>query len=241
MIMGNSITIYLKKAKGDSIPIEYNYYLAINFYKKLELYNDKIRELHTSKNFSMHTFSNIITNNFKFQENRIEINDGMIIFRSLDTRIIQYLKLGLAIDPKLNLTNTEFVVKKIKDNENLNDINKSVKFKTLSPVVVRDFTNPDIYVNNKEELKENLILQTKYLINKYFNYTPHHLDFKLYEIKRKTVRISSSDNNESITTGFNLKGEIDTDNNTLKIIYYRGLGSKTGLGLGCIEVFNDGI
>ncbi|MGC8981724.1 MAG: CRISPR-associated endoribonuclease Cas6 [Thermoplasmata archaeon] len=234
--MGNSITIYIKKYKGDGIPFEYNYYLAINFYGKLEIYNNKIRKIHTPESYSIHTFSNIITKNFKFDDKNLFIEDGIIIFRSLDARLIEYLKLGFAISSDIKLFQTLFKVEKIKQNDDI-FLNKfPVKFKTLSPVVVRDFENPKYYVDSEDRLIESLKFQIKYFSNKYFNYQPKKLEINLIDIKRKTVRISSSENKESITTGFNLKGEIDTDINTFKLIYYRGLGSKTGLGLGCIEV-----
>ncbi len=108
----------------------------------------------------------------------------------------------------------------------------------MSPILVKDFHNPKKYIESEKEVEENLNLITKWQMKNLLKFDADGLEIHLDEVSRKTVRISSNNDQVYRTTGFNVSGEIISDPLILKAIYYKGLGSKTGLGLGCIEVIN---
>ncbi len=231
----NSIKIKLKRIDGLIIPYEYNYYLAINFYEKLFLYNDLIRKIHNPDSYSLHTFSNIISNKGKSGLNGLDIPDGFIIFRSLDSRLINYLRLGLSLNPTIKIVNAKYIVESIHNWKEFDGRNEFY-FRTLSPVVVKDFNSSKRYVDDPTEVEDNLLRVTYWQLENLFNIKNSNLEIKIKNIRRKSVRISSKPNGISKTIGFEFEGKISGDPNALKVIYYRGLGSKTGLGLGEIEV-----
>jgi CRISPR-associated endoribonuclease Cas6 len=228
----------LKRIDGKIIPYEYNYYFAINFYEKLFLYNNLIRKIHDPESYSLHTFSNIISKKVNSGLNGLDIPEGFIIFRSLDSRLINYLRLGLSLNPVIKIINTKYIATKIYNWKELDDKNEFY-FRTLSPVVVKDFNSGKLYVEDPIEVENNLLKVTLWQLENLFNIKNSELDIKINNVKRKSVRISSKPNGISKTVGFELEGKIKGDPNALKVIYYRGLGSKTGLGLGMIEVKNN--
>jgi|GEM_PF-1317469 CRISPR-associated endoribonuclease Cas6 len=238
IMSGNSLKIIMKRIEGLIIPFDYNYYLSLNFYEKLSLYDKNIRKLHYKDSFSLHTFSNFISNNQKSGLNGLDIPNGFIIFRSLDKRLIDYLRLGLSINPLIRIINTKYVVTIVKDWKELGDVEK-LNFRTLSPVLVRDFNSKNKYVDVPELVEKNLLAITNWQLSNLFKIQNPNLDIKLKNIRRKTVRISSRPESISKTVGFEFEGTMTGDPSALKVIYYRGLGSKTGLGLGLIEVVQN--
>ena len=91
----------------------------------------------------------------------------------------------------------------------------------------------------ESQIEENLNLVTKWLLLNEFNFSIEDVDnfnIEIKESKSRTVKVSSIDDPSSKLKAFELKGNISGDANIIKFIYHRGLGSKTGLGLGCWEV-----
>lgn len=230
-----SLILNIKRVSGNVIPYEYNYYVALAFYTKLNRYNTEVRKLHDRDNISIHTFSNIISQSFKFGTNGISLDDGFIIFRSIDKRMESHLRLAIAEDPHLRICDATYLVRSIKNTEKPKP-KDSYKFRTLSPVVVRDFESRTKYVDSTEDLELNLRKSMTWVLENKLMHSPDKLDIKIFNGKRKTVRISSQNKKEAITSGFNLTGSIEADPLTFELLYHKGLGSKTGLGLGCFEV-----
>jgi len=94
-------------------------------------------------------------------------------------------------------------------------------------------------VDVPELVEKNLLAITNWQLSNLFKIQNPNLDIKLKNIRRKTVRISSRPESISKTVGFEFEGTMTGDPSALKVIYYRGLGSKTGLGLGLIEVVQN--
>jgi len=235
IMSSNSLKILITRVDGSIIPFDYNYYVAINIYDKLSLYNDNIRKIHDKQSFSLHTFSNIISKSQKSGINGLDIPSGFIIFRSLDSRLINYLRLGISLNPVIQIVNTKYLVKAVYDWRGL-DTPSAFNFRTLSPVLVRDFNSKKRYVEDPSDVRDNLLATTEWQMKNLFNIENPDMNIDIKNIKRKTVRISSREESISKTVGFEFEGRIEGDPAALKIAYYRGLGSKTGLGLGLVEV-----
>jgi len=238
----DSVLVKLKRIQGTIIPYDYNYYLSISIYSKLRLYENDVKILHTSKQPGIHTISNLISRNARKVGNEVgglDIPDGFFIFRSLDDSLTTYLRLGIAMDPTIRIGEVTYSVTSVSKPMEVQWDKEEVGFKSLSPVIVRNFSKRKLYINNEESVEENLNLVTLKSLHEYYGISEGNLkNFKIQisTVRKKTVRISNSKNKESITTAFQLSGKIIGPPEVLKVLYFKGLGSKTSLGLGCWEV-----
>jgi CRISPR-associated endoribonuclease Cas6 len=238
MIMLNSL-VSIERLKGEEIPFLYNYYLAISVYSKLDIYQQNIKKLHNKNQVGIHTISNIISRKTRLLENGLDIPEGFFIIRSIDDDFENYVRLGLSLDPHLKIQNTIYKVKSVRPIEDKLDGKTEFNFKSLSPVLVRNFDDRKKFVMEESQIEENLNLVTKWLLLNEFNFSIEDVDnfnIEIKESKSRTVKVSSIDDPSSKLKAFELKGNISGDANIIKFIYHRGLGSKTGLGLGCWEV-----
>jgi CRISPR-associated endoribonuclease Cas6 len=232
----NSILINLRRVHGGTIPFAYNYHLAISLYSKLMGYQADVRKLHTSSQVSMHTFSNIISKRVIVKNDGLDIESGSIIFRTLDPRLETYLRLGLAEDPHLRILDTLYNVTSIHNTEEIRIDSSTLRFKSMSPVLVRDYEKEGHFISEGKDLEANLTKATQWLLNNKFLLNNPKFVINIDKKLPKTVRVSSNSGEGFLTRAFNVTGFIEADAEALRIIYYRGLGAKTALGLGCIEV-----
>lgn len=230
-----SSLVHLDRVSGKIIPYEYNYFLAMALYSKLTEYQKNVRPLHDRLNFSVFTFSNIISAKPPTGINGLQIDNGFIVLRTLDDRITEFLRLGLAADPYVKIADTVYRVKAVSDAKPVR-FKGHTSFKTLSPVLVKDFDNRKRFVTDGSRLESNLNKVTNWFLENKLGVGNPSVEIKVLSSHRKTARISSSAGKNSITTCFNLTGEISGKEEEISLLYYRGLGSKTGLGLGCWEV-----
>ncbi len=232
-----SLKLKIKRENGKIIPFEYNYFLGISIYKKLSYYQEDVRKLHTRQQIGIYTFSNIITDKkINYGDNGLDIEGGFIIFRTLDNKITSYLRLGILENQIFKIKDVTYRLTGIKSISKIPKFEPDIKFKTLSPVLVRDFTNKKMFVNDPDKVQENLNSIINYQMKTYFGIENSDIYLSDISCTRKTIRISSIEKKESITSGFNIKGRITGSSDALTLLYYHGLGSKTSLGLGCWEV-----
>jgi CRISPR-associated endoribonuclease Cas6 len=237
------IKVYIKRTDGKIIPYEYNYYLSISLYSKLGYYQENVMKLHTKNQQGIHTFSNIISTVSKNAINGLDIENGFFIFRSVDSSLVDYLRMGFTLDPYIRVSEVTYKVTGIKDDVFLELSDSNFNFVSISPVLVRDFSAKNKFVNDGKNVDRNLTLISKWTLNNIYKLPlekTENLKIELTSAKGKTVKISNSKKKESITTAFQIKGTITGSSEALKILYYKGLGSKTSLGLGCWRVL-DGI
>ena len=117
-----------------------------------------------------------------------------------------------------------------------NKIDTLVTFVGVREYLVVNFLEPYIYS------RDNSVHKIVLLSGEFNKEDESELQKKSIEIiegKKKTVKISNSKNKESITTAFQIKGKIFGSDEALSILYYKGLGSKTSLGLGCWRQLNE--
>ena len=225
---------------GKIIPFEYNYFIGISIYKKLLNFQEDIIPLHSSSQIGIYTFSNIISTSIPgsklLSDNGLNIDKGYIIFRTLNEKLIDYLRLGILQDNKIRIKDTVFQVSHIEDIKPYDADAGQLKFKSLSPVLVRDYVRKKYYVTNGDNVAPNLKLVVEDQLSKFFGINGSSVNFSELNPRKKSIRISSNGKKESISTGFNLSGTITAQPDILKLLYYKGLGSKTSLGLGCWEV-----
>lgn len=234
-----STLINLTRTKGTIIPYEYNYYLSICIYSKLKLYQANVRKLHDKNQPGLHTISNIISFETRRGINGLDIPKGFIIVRSINQEINDFLRLGLALEPTIQICDVTYAVKGVRKIADKISTKTEVKFKSISPVLVRDFVNKKLFVDNEDRLEKNLNELTKWTLEHNYGFSPatlKNLKITVDKSKQKSVRISNTKAKESITTAFQISGRIIANPEVLKILYYKGLGSKTSLGLGCWEV-----
>ncbi len=234
--------VKIKRSEGKIIPFEYNYYLSIAVYSKLKLYENEVKLLHSSKQPGFHTISNIIPRKpikSGYGINGVDIPEGFFIVRSLDKLLTLYLRLGITIEPEVRIGDVIYSVTGVNSLQEPSWNKEELKFKTLSPVIIRNFSDKKLFVDTPDQVEDNLNLVTRWGLKQYYGFREENLrTFKinLTKIKKKTVKISNSKKKESITSGFEFVGNISGPIESLKTLYYKGFGSKTSLGLGCWEV-----
>lgn len=234
-----SSVVFIERTSGKVIPFEYNYFLAISIYSKLKLYQEEVKPLHQKNQPGIHTISNIISKVAKHSINGLDIAKGFFILRSVDNRIGTYFRLAASIDPNLKIVDSVYRITAIKNANTRLHASNEISFRSLSPILVRNFKDKKLYVADPEEVESNLNLVTKWTLGKQFGLGDEAMDnfsIRVQEVHSKTIRISAGPRNHCITRAFDISGEIRGTPAAIELLYHRGLGSKPGLGLGCWEV-----
>lgn len=238
-----SVVINVQRSNGVIIPYEYNYFLSISFYSKLSYYQENITKLHVKSQQGIHTFSNLISRNSRNAINGLDIKDGFIVLRSVDSSLIDYLRMGISLNPTLRVGDVTYQVTNMKEDTKVFDWIPDLHFRSLSPVLVRDFNTKKKFVTSSDAIEENLTNVSKWVLENIYNLEKSRVEdlkIELSSSRRKTVRISNSKKKESVTTAFEIEGRISGSPEAKSILYYKGLGSKTSMGLGCWGVLNAG-
>ncbi|MCL5782723.1 MAG: CRISPR-associated endoribonuclease Cas6 [Candidatus Thermoplasmatota archaeon] len=227
----------LSLVKDSRIPLhfQYNYDLGIAIYDKLMVYQDKVKPLHKKSQQGLHTLSSLIIKDHTISKDGFEFQTASLVVRSLDDMLIEFLKLGISMDQYLSLQKVKLRVTGTRITEEPNFNSGHTSFKSLSPILVRNFETKNKFIFEKEGLDENLVNGMLWAYNNYNNKTEKDLHIHLSEAKRKTITVSNSGQQ---LFAWLLRGEIHGNPDVLKFAYYKGLGSKTALGLGCWEAFN---
>ena len=229
-----SVILKFKSPEKQVIPFDHNYYTGIAIQQKYNqiMYSEKLN-MH-SRLQNNYTISSIITKNGEIKDNGIYTNKFFIILRSLDDEFINKLKAAFSFYPEMRIGNSKFSIYEIKDTR-MTLFNNIVNFKSLSPVLIRYKDKLNNFVTQENEIEPNL---KAWMVNTYYKYTGKKFDVNfsidIDKIKVKSVMVSS---NKIKLRALLLYGKFKmADPEMLQLLYYRGLGSKSGLGLGCWEV-----
>jgi len=225
-----SIILLFKSPEKQLIPFEHNYYTGIAIQQKYNrlLYNEKI-EKH-SRIQSNYTISSIIPKKPEINKNGIYTDRFFIVLRSIDDNFIKYIKAAFAIYPEFRINNSIFNIYKIEDTEKIK-FKDNTKFKAISPFLIRYKNIHKNFVTKKENIPENM---KAWIIDTYKKFTgleiKEDFDIKIDNVKVKSIMAS----NNVRLRGVLLSGEfINLKSDVQELFYYKGIGSKTGLGLGC--------
>ena len=235
--------VNIRKVSPDSLHYDYQYGLASVLYKRLIIANETFaNEMHNHRGFKLYTFSNLNI------EDRIPDNKGLnfskahFFISSPNIEFIRNFAKGILSSPYFNLRNqdrkVEFMVENIEVMPKINFSNHCA-FRTLSPVYLKTqekvgdkFIEEDLYpMNSKfyENLKGNLL-------ERYEDFSGQKIDSTFFEakvtgFKKKRVTINNSYRRCSL-----MDIVLKADQKLIEFAYDAGLGEKTAMGFGCIDV-----
>ncbi|OWT33626.1 CRISPR-associated endoribonuclease Cas6 [Methanobrevibacter sp. 87.7] len=239
------IKIFLKSKKNKlTIPFNYNHILSAIIYNKIADL-DFAKKLHSSQSYKYFTFSQLHIHNFKIMKNGFLSQNGMIdfIISSPDDYLIKSLVEGFLNDLTVNFIGEDLFIQKV-ELLPIPDIKNKINVKTLSPIIVRikkevngvlkiwDLAPSDEFFKN---LENNLI-------NRYLDF--YKLDktdkkVKIYSEMRnvKGKRISiEKDDKKTFHRAYMMDLILEGDQELLKFAYDAGLGEKSAMGFGLINL-----
>lgn len=228
-----SVLLKIKNVNGSLLPYEHNYTLSIAIYGKLQYYQEEIRKLHAKDVQDVHTISSIIPKEPGFNSSGIKFERGIVVVRSYYDDLIDHLRLALSLDGTIRVGPLDLEVTGIKDTFEPDFKKGTVNFRTLSPVLVRDHNDKKTFRTHLDDVPENLAESMVWAYSSFTSEAAEKPAIRLSNLKRKTVRVSKSG---TVLGAVTLRGSIEANPDLLQFSYYKGLGSKTGLGLGCWEV-----
>lgn len=230
--------------KLSSIPLafDHQYFLSSLLYERLAESNIRLaNETHSSTGFKFYNFSQIIpTDKFSIQNTGLNFKDGYFILSSPDTEFIKSYAEGLLQSPEFNLGKAKFILKSIEILGEYKFNGELIRFKTLSPIYVKTrneengkLKDKDLYPSDGKfyvNIKKNLIeryqeFYKKSLENEHFEIT------KVHWSKPKRIQIKNNYRRCSL-----MEFDLSAGPELMQFAYNAGLGEKTGVGFGCLEV-----
>lgn len=240
--------ISLQKTSIGFLPFDYQYALSSALLLKLaEADSALAKETHDSTGYKFYNFSNLMLNSYFSDRNGLQFEDASFIISSPDSRFLRSYAEGLLSSPELHLYNEQFAVRQI-------DILPDPEFKspctmrTISPVFVKTVRESDdggktrmvewdLYPNGGkfyENVHQNLL--SRY--GEFYGKKPEDDHFEILEIsafKPKRVKIGGGPN-ASMRRCSLMEFKLSASKELLKFIYDAGIGEKTGMGFGCVEI-----
>ena len=235
--------VIIRKMSPGPLHYDYQYGLASVLYKRLAIANKTFaNEMHSHQGFKHYTFSNLNIEDWIPDQNGLNFNKAHFIISSPDTEFIGNFAKGILSSPDFYLSNqdrkVEFMVESI---EMLSKINFTdhCTFRTLSPVYVKTqekvgdkFTEEDLYpMNSKfyENLRANLVERFEEFYGQKIDST--FFEAKVTDFKKKRVTINNSYRRCSL-----MDIVLKADPRLIEFAYDAGLGEKTAMGFGCIDI-----
>lgn len=233
------------KFKSLSLPYSYQYYLSSLIYNMLLLSDsDYANYIHTLK-YKPYSFSALYSTKelISFKVKKIIFHDNAyFIFSTVNEKIVKNLICGFTstktikiFDQDVTLDSISFLSKP--------QFDSIMEYKTLSPIVIAKNERVKRYLFPKDPefymfLKKNITNKIDYL-SKRGLIKMSTLPIPVFEIsfsKWKTKRYNIKTNYVIGVLGeFNLIAPYSLH----ELIYYLGIGQKTGMGFGCIEVLKE--
>jgi len=235
------LKIFVEKVTDGPLNFNYQHWLASAILRKIsETKKEVSQRLHRKTKFKYYNFSNLIIEKKQVSKKGLYFKEAFFYFVSIDNDFLDGLATGVFKDLKFHLGAQQFIVKRIKVEDN-EDIKSECTLRTLSPVYTKtlrknkegklkpyDLTPKDLKFN--ENLHRNL-LERYY---RYYGRKPKQDFFeitKIHTLKLKRVLIKNSYRRCTLMTF-----DVQAGKELLEFAYNTGLGEKTGLGFGCIEV-----
>ncbi|MDI9623603.1 MAG: CRISPR-associated endoribonuclease Cas6 [Candidatus Aenigmatarchaeota archaeon] len=205
---------------------------------------DLAMELHKSDDYKFFTFSEFYVMKRRALKDYLLAENGEIglYISSPNEEFIKNLVEGFLTNPHVTFLNKKMWVEKVALLRKPK-IKKRMKFRTLSPIIVRTLKEKNGKLKqwdlNPADLKfyENL---QKNLINKY---TAFHGEYKGDEymkifpetrsIKRKRIKVPK-EGAETYHRAYHMRFEIEADPRLLEFAYDCGLGEKNSMGFGMV-------
>ncbi|AGN16033.1 CRISPR-associated endoribonuclease Cas6 [Methanobrevibacter sp. AbM4] len=239
------LKILLKSKKNKlNIPFNYNHILSAIIYNKIADLKFS-QKLHSSNSYKYFTFSQIHIHNFKITKQGFLSQNGMIDFliSSPNDYLIKSLVEGFLDDLTVNFIGEDLFVQKV-ELLPIPEFKDKITVRTLSPIIVR--TKKEVNGELKiwdlapgDKFFENL---EKNLINKYLKFNKLEKTdkkVKIYSemrnVKSKRISIEKGDK-KTYHRAYMMDLILEGDEELLKFAYDTGLGEKSGLGFGMINL-----
>jgi len=237
----HGIVVHVDQENDDLIPYRNEYPLASHIYHRItntDIFEDF--DLHGRNEWSPYVVSRVLPTDpeKKFSEDGIYSEIWTFVVRSVEEKIIDTLKGSMSLDPSIRVGGARGEVVKVEEVGAPDLSQKTIKFKTLGPVMIRrnerkngkiiaEPTDADFEDLMVEKMIESYKLQTG-------DYNGKFLEVLITDHSMTRVRVSNNDDN--LLPAWTLEGVLRGDPDVLRHAYFGGIGAKTALGLGCWEV-----
>ena len=227
------------------IPFNYNHIVSAIIYNKI--YDlEFAQKLHSSNSYKFFTFSSIHIHKFRQVKDGFLSQNGTIDFliSSPDDYLIKTLVEGFLEDQTVNFIGEDLLVQKI-ELLPVPDFEEKVNVNTLSPIIVRTKKEVDgklkIWDLNPgdEQFYRNL---ENNLINKYKEFNGFEetdkkiiISSEMRNVKRKRITIDKGEE-QTFHRAFLMDLVLEGDLDLIKFAYDAGLGEKSGLGFGMVDL-----
>ncbi len=223
------------------IPYNSNYTIATIIYNALDD-QDYATELHDDRGFKYFTFSQVQIPKLQIDSDGLISKDGRfhVFVSSASEEFIRNLWHGLFKDPYVDFHGAKVEVEKTEILEKPS-FNESMEFRTLSPIVIRTIKNgktwdlPAAAPQFWMQLKDNLLKKYKQFHRNYDGNEDIIVDLNEKTVKQKRVIIKKGDL-EIYHRAYQMRFEMSADLRLLEFAYDAGLGEKTGMGFGMINI-----
>ena len=240
------LKITLKSKKNRlKIPFNYNHIVSAIVYNKI--YDLELaQKIHSSQSYKFFTFSSLHIHKFRQVKDGLLSQNGTIDFliSSPDDYLIKTLVEGFLEDQTVNFIGENLLVQKI-ELLPVPEFEEKANVNTLSPIIVRTKKEVDgklkIWDLNPGDGQFYRNLE-KNLINKYneFNGLEENdkkikISSEMRSVKRKRITIDKGEE-KTFHRAFLMDLVLEGDLDLIKFAYDVGLGEKSGLGFGMIDM-----
>ena len=228
---------------GKKISYDYQYKLASVIYRKLGERSPEIAEKQHSKHGSrIYTFSGLLSDKVDLKPDGIVFHEGYFVISSPDSELISNAVESFLDKPLFEISGEKVAGRfEVEKAEVLKPpvIGNEGTFRTLSPVylkTIRQVANTkkefDLFPNEPkfyERLHFNLISKFELFYNR--KPVDHFDTLGINETKTKRVKIGDTYRRCSL-----LKITFEGSQELLKFAYDAGIGEKTAMGFGCLDI-----
>lgn len=240
------LKIILKSKKNKlKIPFNYNHIVSAIIYNKI--YDlEFAQKLHSSNSYKFFTFSNIHIHKFRQVKDGFLSQNGTIDFliSSPDDYLIKTLVEGFLEDQTVKFIGEDLLVQKI-ELLPIPDFEEKLKVKAISPIIARTKKELDGGLRtwdlapSEEQFYRNL---ENNLINKYKEFNELEetdkkikISSEMRHVKSKRIAIEKGDE-QTFHRAFLMDLVLEGDLDLIKFAYDAGLGEKSGLGFGMVDM-----
>lgn len=235
--------VLVTKISKGPLPWDYQYAMASMLYGKIAVGNIRLANMsHSARKFKFYDFSNLIIGQRRKAKEGLAFKDAKFVITSPDVEFIKSFAEGLLQEPNFQLKGEQFVVTQI---EILKErkLRSLSTFKTLSPIFVKTVREKDgrllewdLYPKDGkfyENIHKNLVAR----YTEYCGRAPHDY-FEITDVKKfKPKRVVMGGGPGKTPRRCSLMTfTVQASDELIQFAYDAGIGEKTAMGFGCLEV-----
>jgi CRISPR-associated endoribonuclease Cas6 len=253
------LTITFENPQPTTIPIDYQYYLSSWLYSVIEKGDDQYADflhnqgyevpLNKVKVFKLYNFSNLILQDFRIMQDKIQVNGREIklkvrfaVDQALETFILGIFKgHGLQIKTGFNEM-VHFPILRV-ESKPVELSNDNIKVKMLSPLVVakKQETGHDLYLAPNESdfehyffinLLDKYIAAGGFLKSEWANTRQSITLLNPNKMRSKLIKVKTDSKSQTQVRGYMCELELYAPAELLKIGLLAGFGKENAMGFG---------